>query len=407
MAVMGVALLALGLWWVSVASPTAASPTTRYVAPGGACAGATPCYASLQAAVEAAMPGDEIRVAQGVYTDVHTITYELMAGYPETVTQTLFISKSLTVRGGYTTTDWTTAQPMTYPTVIDPQGGGRGVFITIPSYQSEIAVLLEGLTIIHGYARLDAGALYAHGANVTLRNCHIYSNTGGSIGGGLYFAGGTVTLTNNTITDNAGPEYSHGVVVDGSRSAYLAGNRIMRSAGGLFFWNSWATLVNNVIAANAHDGLSISGGEVQAWHTTIADNGERGISVGNSGQLIGHLTITNSIIAGNGIGVSVSGVAHDPSTVQLTATLWHNLTETEIVEGGLVTHTWDFDGDPAFVGDGDYHLTAASPARNRGWASGVRQDIDGEPRDPLPDLGADEYFDPESIRQVYLPLVMR
>ena len=61
----------------------------------------------------------------------------------------------------------------------------------------------------------------------------------------------------------------------------------------------------------------------------------------------------------------------------------------------------------AFAGSGDYHLTAVSPARNRGWPSDVRQDIDGEPRDPLPDLGADEFFDPDSIRQVYLPLVMR
>lgn len=34
-------------------------------------------------------------------------------------------------------------------------------------------------------------------------------------------------------------------------------------------------------------------------------------------------------------------------------------------------------------------------------------DIDGEPRDLLPDLGADEYFDPGSIRQVYLPLIAR
>jgi hypothetical protein len=32
---------------------------------------------------------------------------------------------------------------------------------------------------------------------------------------------------------------------------------------------------------------------------------------------------------------------------------------------------------------------------------------ESELRDPLSDLGADEYFDPGSIRQVYLPLVVR
>jgi hypothetical protein len=119
--------------------------------------------------------------------------------------------------------------------------------------------------------------------------------------------------------------------------------------------------------------------------------------------------MTNTIIAGSTTGVRVRGISdHVTSTVQLTATLWDNVTDTHIVDdGGLIITTRDLHGDPAFVGSGDYHLTAASPARNRGWPSDVQQDIDGEPRDPLPDLGADEYFDPGSIRQIYLPLVVR
>jgi hypothetical protein len=92
----------------------------------------------------------------------------------------------------------------------------------------------------------------------------------------------------------------------------------------------------------------------------------------------------------------------------LTATLWDNATDTHAVNtGGRIVRTRDLHGDPAFVGSGDYRLTAASPARNWGWPTDVERDIDGERRDPLPDLGADEYFDPGSIRQVYLPLVLR
>ena len=104
----------LALTW-AVALPSAAASGTHYVAPGGECHGATPCYATLQAAIDAASPGDELRVAQGVYTDVTAREYNLT--YPQTVTQALFIDKSLTVRGGYTVTDWTTAQPVAYPTV--------------------------------------------------------------------------------------------------------------------------------------------------------------------------------------------------------------------------------------------------------------------------------------------------
>ena len=64
-----------------------------YVALDGACGGNTPCYTTVQAAVDAVDdPGDEIRVATGVYTGVQT-----RAGFD----QIAYISKSLTLRGGY------------------------------------------------------------------------------------------------------------------------------------------------------------------------------------------------------------------------------------------------------------------------------------------------------------------
>ena len=94
--------------------------------------------------------------------------------------------------------------------------------------------------------------------------------------------------------------------------------------------------------------------------------------------------------------------------MESVATLWHNLTDTQVVDaGGQVSRSRDFTGAPAFVGASDYRLTATSPARNRGLPAGVAFDILGVRRDPLPDLGAYEYDDPGSIRQVYLPLVRR
>jgi hypothetical protein len=55
----GLLLLAL-----TVASLTTAASITRHVAPNADCGTATPCYATIQAAIDAAQPGDEIRVAQ-------------------------------------------------------------------------------------------------------------------------------------------------------------------------------------------------------------------------------------------------------------------------------------------------------------------------------------------------------
>ena len=68
--------------------------TVHYVAPGGDCGGFTPCYASIQAAVDALgfSSTDEIRVAQGTYTGVSARTG---------ITQVVYLSRTVTIRGGY------------------------------------------------------------------------------------------------------------------------------------------------------------------------------------------------------------------------------------------------------------------------------------------------------------------
>jgi hypothetical protein len=393
----------LGFFYL-VTLPTAAASGPHHVAPNADCGTVTPCYATLQSAIDAAQPGDEIRVAQGVYTDVTAFEYTL-AGWTDTITQAVFIDTSLTVRGGYTITDWSKAQPITYPTVIDPQGRGRGAVVTTPDPGTPITVTLEGLSITHGYAQGSGSGLYVYGASAVISGCYVAHNAGGSIGTGIYLNGRTMTLVNNVVAYNTGPGY--GVGID-SGVPTLAGNRITHNSNGLLLWSTVATLTNNLIAANGSEGLSVIGGRNQAWHTTVADNGTVGVDVMNSGQGAGHLAMTNTIIAGSVTGVKVTGNAFDPSTAQLLATLWDNVTDREVLDGGGEIHSrWDYEGDPAFAGEDDYHLTEASPARNRGWSSPVRDDLDGESRDPMPDLGADEYFDPGSIRQVYLPLIVK
>jgi hypothetical protein len=399
-------LAALLGFFSMVMPPTAAASGPSYVAPNADCGTATPCYPTLQAAIDAAQPGDEIRVAQGVYTATTAFEYDL-GGWTQTVTQAMFIDKSLTVRGGYTITDWTTAHPISYPVVIDPLGRGRGGVISKPDRDMPITVTLEGLSVTHGDAEGSGGGLYVEGASITISGCQIMHNHGGSLASGVYLSGDKMTLTNNVIAHNTGTDYGHGIAVN-MGAPTLSGNRITHNVNGLMLASTVATLTNNIIAANDEDGLSISGGNVRAWHTTVADNGTTGVGVMNSGQGPGQLGMTNTIIAGPATGVRVMGNDFDPSTVQLTATLWDNATDTHTVDaGGRILTTRDLYGDPAFVGNRDYHLTAESPARNRGWPSWVQDDLDGEPRDPLPDLGADEYFDPGSIRQVYLPLIVK
>jgi pectin methylesterase-like acyl-CoA thioesterase len=86
------------------AMPAQADATTYYVAPGSDCGGVTPCYATIQAAVDAATNGDTIKVVQGVYTT--------------TDFQVVYIAKAITLTGSYTTSDWANSFPITRPSVM-------------------------------------------------------------------------------------------------------------------------------------------------------------------------------------------------------------------------------------------------------------------------------------------------
>jgi hypothetical protein len=141
---LGGLMLLLGLWFaLLVAPPAAADSTIRYVAPGGNCGGASPCYATIQTAVDAATSGDEIRIAQRTYTGVST-----HSGKPDLAYIRWSGSKRmyLTLRGGYTTADWEHPDPGAHPTVLDAQGQGMVIYVY------NVTAFIEGLPITGGYA---------------------------------------------------------------------------------------------------------------------------------------------------------------------------------------------------------------------------------------------------------------
>lgn len=313
-------------------------PGTLYVSASGDCGGMTPCYDVIQDAVDAAAAGDTIEVAMGVYSQANS--------YGE-LTQALYITKSITIRGGYTPAFAEPPDPVANPTTLDAVGQGRVVYIA----GLGIDVTLEGLRLTGGdatglrgepYADVGGGIYAYDPASLAIRDSAVYSNTastdyvgyGGGLylksgaatllgnsfqgnvasssntasygtgyGGGLYLAEGDYTLTANTIQDNIGGN---------GNTIYTYGD-----GGGLYVVNSTVTLTGNTIRGNlagrgssggAGGGFHLTGGTVTFTGNTIEGNyASRDYGgQGGAGYLTGAgtFTITGNIIRGNTAGAS-------------------------------------------------------------------------------------------------------
>ena len=211
-------------------------------------------YDTIQGAVDAAYVGDIIKVAAGTYAGV-----SVRSG----TAQAVYLDKSLTIQGGYTLTDWSTAYPITQPTTFDAQDKGRVFYIT-----GAISPTLAGLRITGGNAAGSGGTMDPGGspydvgggvhiltATVTLSNNVILSNTAAT-GGGLYMYGGRLTLCGNIISANTANLY------DGA---------------GLYMENSAADLNGNIISANLANGghgggLYVSASSISFVGNTLSGN---------------------------------------------------------------------------------------------------------------------------------------
>jgi uncharacterized repeat protein (TIGR01451 family) len=351
-------------------------------------------YPTVQAAVDAAAAGDTVKIA-GHCTGVDT-----RDGLPQIV----YVSRSITLSGGYAATNWTAPDPRANPTTLDARGQGRVLYITgapsapgrtsasgqAPAAQpgQTISVIVEGLRITGGDATglgggmlgKDAGGgVYVIDANVIVSNNQVFSSTAAD-GGGLFLRDSDALVDSNVFTGS---------------TATFAG-------GGLNLQASYATLINNLVADNQTEnrggGLFVRASSPRLLHTTIASNigGDgSGIFVTNWGEDASTVWLTNTILASQDVGVKVT----TGNTATLDGMLWGDGTWANGIDwndaGAVITSAHDYWGDPGFVdpAGGNYHIGPGSAALDAGVDGGIPWDIDGEPR-PFGggfDLGADEF----------------
>ena len=478
--VLGLAALLGLLWLVEAAhSPAMAlegSATIRYVDGvtghdnGNDCIASTVPCATVQHAVDVAAPGDEIRVATGVYTGVHA-----RAG----ITQVVYISKSVTVRGGYATTDWTTPYPVTQPTTLDAQKQGRVLYIS-----GDISPTIEGLRITGGDAAglggipsgscgggvLVTNAPGSASATVILKGNDVVSNNAVFGGGLCVYNRANVTLIGNTISgNNKDLPWTHaaGLCVRASSRVKLIANTISGNGsdqggshlygGALFVSCDDVTLIGNVVSGN--NGPNRCGGlcfhsssDVALDGNVVVDNYAGAGAGGGLWVYNSDLVLTNTVIAGNrvgpngigsglyiqgcyprllhatvarnrggdGSGIYVTGVTANPVALTNTIVVSHRAgitvtaNSTISLDGVLwYSNTINYGGEGTITVNNEYTGNPAFAADGYHLTSasaaidkGVDAGVDDDIDGDCRDAAPDLGAD-ESVYHVYLPLVLR
>ena len=349
-------------------------------------------YNSVQSAVDKAGDGDVIKVAAGTYTGINN-----KGGHAQVV----YIDKSVTIRGGYTTTNWTISDPAANPTTLDAQGGGRVLYIT-----GNISPTIEGLRITGGDATVlgidNVGGLLIDDSAATVINNIIISNIGTGVGlfqgdnvslkgntisqndgDGIYLNGDNVTVSGNTITHNSG-DFAGGLYVDfGSNNVKIVGNTVSYNDGqGISLDGDNVTVSGNTISHHSTDwsaGLRVGGNNAKIVGNTIYSN--NAIHAGGGVELGGDVEFIGNTVISNTAGVSGGGLAiHDASGVQTITGNTFTSNSSGLEGGGIhlgggnpvLTNNFIFDnhadgyGSAINISSGSPRLLHNTIARNSG-----------------------------------------
>lgn len=270
-------------------------------------------------------------------------------------TQTVLITQTLTLAGGYTLTNWFTPNVALNITTLDAQGAGRVIY-------ANTAITLAGFMVTNGYIITTpetpayGGGIFAAGA-MTLTQMHIYSNTafgrlnigndyyfpeGGGVhisgtahvanttflgniindaggdGGGAYFnsdthiqettflsntsgrGGGahfnsTATMSDATFTDNIAAEDGGGAYFTGPAtvvSTTFTHNTGYNSYGGVVFRDT-AAITNTIFQASERMGVWFYG-PVRLVSATVQNNQESGAIFYSSAEIIASAFLSNT-----------------------------------------------------------------------------------------------------------------
>jgi parallel beta-helix repeat protein len=290
-------------------------------------------------------------------------------------TQAVYISQTVTIRGGYTTTNWTTPYPLTQTTILDADGLGRVVYVDGYGVPGEIAPVLEGLHLTNGSSTANGGGVYgfwAHGA--AIRNCRVYGNTAATNGGGIELTdSNNVSLTHSHIYDNTAGDAGGGAILNGENIVFadnqVYGNLAGGNGGGINAHGEHNHLLRNDVYSNTSDN---EGGGIHlqvSYTTTVAGNHVYSNTAARGGGIVAYQSHGSSL-TGNSV---ISNTAADYSAGGIYVSWANGVT----LESNLIlrnaAHDTSADGGGIHVGSSsDVMLRNNIVAEN--WISGSNGD---------------------------------
>ena len=286
--------------------------------------------------------------------------------------------------------------------VLAGDGGGMAL------RQATTRAVLRGNSFIKNTASAWGGGIFNEESRLTLIDNLIQENSARDGGGIAIHQTANLTADHNDIVKNQASYDGGGILHWGSRGSLsrntVQGNHAVNWGGGIcILSDSHPTLTNNLITRNVADN---TGGGFSLWdrssavvtNLTLYHNQAR---AGNGGGIMvssgTQLTLKNGILWGNLVGLA------SPVKQQIHADNVDGASVTySDIEGGGWAGAGNIDVTPQFQRAGyaprplqeDFHLMAASPARDTGSNAGApNKDLDGNPRpyNTLTDMGAYEW----------------
>ena len=180
-------------------------------------------FPTIQAAVDAAIDGDEILVMPGIYNELIN-----------------FNGKNIVV----------VSQFGPLETIIDGALLG-GTVVRFENGEGP-EVVLDGFTITNGSAEFDAGGIYCLNSDPTIKNCLVKNNAAIGEGGGIYLRNSNTTLTNCTFENNSasdgGGMYNFNSSLSLENCTFT--NNTADVGGGMYNYQSNPTLTDCIFTGN-------------------------------------------------------------------------------------------------------------------------------------------------------------